>query len=247
MRVYMLILLSLVGIMLLGNCDAFAQYVWAKNPTPVFTGSATDSWNINVWAPSILFNSDSLRYEMWFSTGPVGFQPFQVGFAVSQDANSWKRVGSSPVLAAVPGTWEAYVGNVSVLREGGSYKMWYSAMHSMNGSDSAYIAYATSLNGINWTRYAGNPVMRPGPAAWEYNGIGDLSVMHTGGVYTMWYDGGPMYANVGRIGRATSVDGIHWTRDDLHNPVLDMGGAGQWDQGDRKSTRLNSSHEVGAE
>jgi hypothetical protein len=47
----------------------------------------------------------------------------------------------------------------------------------------------------------------------------------------MWYDGGPTTVNIGRIGRATSTDGIHWTKDDLHNPILDMGTAGQWDQG----------------
>jgi predicted GH43/DUF377 family glycosyl hydrolase len=217
---------------LFGECG-LAQYVWTNSPSPVFTGSATESWNKEVWAPSVLFNSDSSRYEMWFSTCPgpeVNWKPYQIGFAISKDGISWARVGSSPVLAAIPGTWQANVCNPSVLREGGSYKMWYAA--SMLGPyDSCFIAYATSPDGITWTRYAGDTLLRPGPAVWESNCLSDPFVIHSGGMYQMWYDAGPSDLPTSRIGKMTSLNGIHWTRDSIHNPVLDMGGVGQWDQG----------------
>jgi hypothetical protein len=46
------------------------------------------------------------------------------------------------------------------------------------------------------------------------------------GSYEMWYTGydGAVY----RLGRATSPDGIQWTRDPV-NPILAPGPAGAWD------------------
>lgn len=219
-----------------GHMFKTTLYGWSKRPgNPVFTSDAMGSWYNAVWSPSILYNPDSSRYEMWFSTGPgseLNWQPFQIAFAVSRDGLSWTLGSPTPILTSIPGTWEYNVANPSVLREIGGYKMWYSGLESFNGTDSAFIGFATSPDGIHWTRYAGNPVLRPGPAAWEYNGIGDVSVMKIGSGYTMWYDGSPMSnIEIGRIGRATSTDGIHWTKDDLQNPILDMGTAGQWDQG----------------
>ncbi len=125
--------------------------------------------------------------------------------------------------------------------------MWYSGFRSYSSVDSAYIAYATSTDGITWTKYANNPVLRPGPAAWEYNAIGDVCVIHTGDLYQMWYDASPLTStNIGRIGRATSTDGIHWTKDSFNNPVLDMGGSDQWDNSALLFPRIfvNSRHYV---
>jgi predicted GH43/DUF377 family glycosyl hydrolase len=222
-------------ILVISDNQAFGQNVWTKSPSPVLIPSLLGAWYKEVWSPSILYNSDSSRYEMWFSAGPgpeLNWLPYQISFATSNDGLSWNVVDSILVLKSIPGTWEANVCNVSVLREDGLYKMWYSAFGSFNSGDSAFIAYATSTDGIIWTRYADNPVFRSGPAAWEYDSVAEPFVINTDGLYQMWYDAGPLTnSNICRIGRATSTDGIHWTKDSLNNPVLDMGGSGQWDQG----------------
>ena len=43
----------------------------------------------------------------------------------------------------------------------------------------------------------------------------------------MWYAG--TNGNTDRVGYATSPDGIIWTKDTLHNPVLNIGASGSWD------------------
>ena len=45
-----------------------AQVNWTKDANnPVMSGGASGAWDRNVWAPNVLYNVDSARYEMWFS------------------------------------------------------------------------------------------------------------------------------------------------------------------------------------
>jgi len=53
--------------------------------------------------------------------------------------------------------------------------------------------------------------------------------MPVSGGYKMWYTAGTANYETMRIGYATSVDGIAWQRDTVNNPVLNVGGPGQWD------------------
>ena len=85
-----------------------------------------------------------------------------------------------------------------------------------------------------WTRYEGNPVLIKSGSGWDSFGVRDPTLMinATGYLvrenekYIMYYAGKDA-SGVGRIGRATSDDGIHWTKDP-NNPVLE-GTAGEWD------------------
>lgn len=44
-----------------------------------------------------------------------------------------------------------------ILKDDGIYKMWYTGFKSDN-DDTLYLGYATSKDGIQWERHAGNPV-----------------------------------------------------------------------------------------
>lgn len=81
-----------------------------------------------------------------------------------------------------------------------------------------------------WTKYAGNPVLAPGPAAsWDAFAVGAPCVLAGGGApYTMWYTGRSQDGAGGGIGLATSSDGISWTKHAV-NPVLEAGAPGAWD------------------
>ncbi len=65
-----------------------------------------------------------------------------------------------------PGSCDSFWAYVNtVLYEGGEYKMWYSGFDGVQG---LRIGYATSSDGVNWTKYAGNPVITNGSSGvWD--------------------------------------------------------------------------------
>jgi len=79
-----------------------------------------------------------------------------------------------------------------------------------------------------WTKYAANPVITKGPASWDIIAIGQPTVLFENDTIKMWYAGvgADMKA---RICYAISTDGINWIKHS--NPVLDVGGLGEWDRG----------------
>ena len=96
--------------------------------------------------------------------------------------------------------------------------MWY---HGCNeGYESCSIGYATSPDGKNWTKHVANPVLEGESGEWDGEIVGSPAVIRNGTGYEMWYWGGSA------IGRATSSDGIHWTKES-NNPVLSEGWNGQ--------------------
>jgi predicted GH43/DUF377 family glycosyl hydrolase len=194
------------------------------------SGGAAGTWYRHVWAPVVLYNPDSLRYEMWFSAsdGPPTWEPYRIGYATSADGINWTKLDTA-VLKPDVGTWdETLVAVSTVIHDNGTYKMWYTGWSPSD--DRGKMGYATSTNGINWTKYHANPVMTPGAATWEAGGPHWGSVMAVpGGGYKMWYTGYTIDYSKGEIGHATSADGITWTRADSVNPVLTTGSPGQWD------------------
>jgi beta-1,2-mannobiose phosphorylase / 1,2-beta-oligomannan phosphorylase len=216
-------------LLFLGSNRASAQFVWTKDSrNPILTGGVNGAWNKHLWAPFVLYNSDSSRYEMWFA-GSVGVTtgPARFGYAISSDGINWS-VHPTPVLAPTPGSWDQ--GNLEqpqVIRENGEYKMWYVGYTSSNGP--FYIGHAKSADGINWTKYSGNPVLGPGTSVWEGGGAYVCSVMPGAKGYKMWYTGFNAVTSRASIGYAISPDGITWSRDTVNNPVLLPGVPGAWD------------------
>jgi predicted GH43/DUF377 family glycosyl hydrolase len=135
----------------------------------------------------------------------------------------WTKHADNPVLSpGVSGSWDETSATVNtVLFHENIYKMWY------EGDDG--FGYATSPDGINWIKDSlNNPVLEPGPAgAWDEMEINNASVLVKDNIYHMWYSGID-FIHDNRIGYATSLDGINWSKDSL-NPVIDHGNPGSWD------------------
>jgi len=135
--------------------------------------------------------------------------------------NDWTRYGV--VLdVGVPGTWDdEIVGFASVIFESDTFRMWYSG----NDGSKWRIGYATSLDGINWTKNEMNPVLDAGPpGSWDNIGVAGPNVIFIDTIFHMWYS----TSEETKIGHATSPDGIGWTKDP-DNPVLEGGPYGSWD------------------
>ena len=227
MRINFFKLCLLITVLLLSNADLLAQVNWTKYPgNPVFPGQP-GTWYAYVSMNCVLYNSDSLRYEMWFTAGAQISFPYTIGFAWSYDGISWNVRTSNPVLSPTPGEWDAYtVLAPYVIRENGQYKMWYTACAT---SQLLYrIGYATSPDGINWAKHTSNPVFEPGTANWESASVAYGCIMPYSNGYKMWYGGGAPSWSETAIGYATSLDGITWERY-AGNPVLLSGATGQWD------------------
>jgi predicted GH43/DUF377 family glycosyl hydrolase len=100
--------------------------------------------------------------------------------------------------------------------------MWYTG----TSGGIRRIGYATSPDGITWTKYVGNPVVDVGASgSWDESRVSNPTVAKVGSTYHMWYSSS--ISPTGGIGHATSPNGIIWTKDS-GNPVI-AGGSGAWD------------------
>jgi predicted GH43/DUF377 family glycosyl hydrolase len=123
----------------------------------------------------------------------------------TETAAGWVKSPKNPVLGGDLGTCF----DVSVLKEGGIYRMWFSWRPKKS------IALVESKDGIEWSK----PLIVLGPndkTDWE----GDINrpvVIKHGGLYRMWYTG--QARGKSWIGYATSEDGKSWHRES-DRPVL---------------------------
>jgi predicted GH43/DUF377 family glycosyl hydrolase len=154
---------------------------------------------------------------MWY----CGFDGsiYRSGLATSDDGIDWTKYAGNPVLdIGESGQWDDNMVIISsVVFEGSIYKAWYCGRKSSTGI--WRVGYATSADGIKWDKYVGNPVLDVGDSGeWDGTDIEIVSVLHNNDIYEMWY--GASDDSVKRSGYATSPDGIDWTKDTLHNPIL---------------------------
>ncbi len=140
------------------------------------------------------------------------------------------RFAGNPLLRNGPETYDDLkTGPRAVVVMGpGDYRVWYEAVSS-SGITAA--AYATSADGQTWTKQG--VVISP-DLAWEESEISPNSVIVEGGLIKLWYHGGGypgpggQRLGNGRIGYATSPDGLVWTKSG--DPVVDIGGPGSFDE-----------------
>jgi len=182
---------------------------WARSPAnPVF-GPGT-GWEADwVDSPTVLYEGG--LYKMWYQ-GCVGVQ-CAIGYATSSDGVAWTRYPSNPVYTGNPFGWDQNLGNPVVIHDGALYKMWYAG----DGPVAIQIGYATSPDGISWTRYGSAPVLS-GLAPWDSATTSTPVVVREGSTYTMYFSGHSGDYTY-RMGRATSPDGINWTEDPA-NPLM---------------------------
>ena len=191
-------------------------------------GSGAGWDGLGVGLPMVI--SDAGTYRMWYQGSALTFYGYgsTLGYAESADGLAWEKYGGNPVLEpGETGEWDnAYRGQVALLKDGDLYKMWYSGG---GFSGPWHTGYATSSDGLEWSVYAGNPVLQAGaPGSWDEQECDASTVLKDGATYKMWYFGCDEGYTVWSIGYATSPDGVNWTKHPA-NPVLE-GTAGQWDE-----------------
>jgi Tol biopolymer transport system component len=198
-------------IVVLGTINVHAQTSWTKpSSNPALPNGSSGTWDQNeAHYPSVIW--DGGIYKMWYAGYNGSSQ--SIGYATSTDGINWTKHSGNPVISPS----EAWEGSQLVLPEvikhDGIYKMWY-----QNVGTPRHIGYATSSDGISWTKHSGNPVINAGASGeWDDDQIGPGTVIVDNGVYKMWYSG--FDGSQLGIGYATSTDGINWTKNS-GNPLF---------------------------
>jgi len=97
-------------------------------------------------------------------------------------------------------TWDQLIRERGcILKEDGAYHMWYTGYSKKDGKDSeSHLGYATSPDGLKWTRYKDNPI-------YDSCMVEDMCIIKSKGTYYMFAEGRRDIAHL-----LTSVDRIHW-------------------------------------
>ncbi|MCZ6691905.1 MAG: hypothetical protein O7H41_20145 [Planctomycetota bacterium] len=212
---------------------------WSKFGTPVLSPGNPGEWDeAGVSGPHVIYDSLSGTYTMYYN-GEDFFGALAIGLATSTDGSNWTKSPFNPVLTVGPsGGWDAgAVAYASVLLDGSTFKMWYTAVNVFGPTGLVQAGYATSSDGLNWTKYSGNPILRPTAGSFDAVGVGFPSVVQDGpSTYRMLYTGA---LSVGgglvppMIGYAFSTNGTSWSKlqdgAGMPVPIFDLGAPGSWD------------------
>jgi parallel beta-helix repeat protein len=149
-------------------------------------------------------NKYVMYYDQYARTGLTeGINEFPM-LAISVDGISWKRFTDEPLILPSGGTteWDAnYISAWSVLKRDDGYHMWYSG-GILDRNDG--IGYATSADGLNWTRCTENPLLCVDDGVpWRNDRTYCPCVIEDGGVFKMWFAGKDTATESYRLGYAT--------------------------------------------
>ena len=178
------------------------QSIIQDESKPLFDGNYW--WWYGSYGPAmVLHNPDG--YKDWNDSDPMGHRYIMyynvasmnlidgeietTGLAYSTDGKYWKRYGEQPVLlSGADGTWDAlYAYAWTVIKEDNGYGMWYSGGVSASHEG---IGYATSSDGINWSKDPDNPVFHvDNSVEWRNIRTYTPSVIKEGNNYKMWFAG----------------------------------------------------------
>lgn len=145
----------------------------------------------------------------------VGMGTVEISVLWSSPRFDWSMSRENPVLQQTTGSWDEqhfFFHTPTILKVNGLYRLWYTTGYSksVNRVQNEWIAYATSADGIHWTKHGA--VVHPGPpGSWNEQGSIWPTVIYENGRYKMWFGGNSATAYRTGIGYAESGDGASWT------------------------------------
>ncbi len=180
-------------------------------------------------------------YKAWYTAAAAtasGYTGFNLGYATSTDGLTWTQ-DATPVMSGTAKGWDVNgIYTASVLKDGDTYRMWYAGREASGVRE---IGYATSPDGLAWTKVGTGPVLTTANP-WEAGNVYYPSVIKDGDVYKMYYSGRAVNVpdnSPPEICYATSADGINWDKPNLglfdfggstaNNIVMPLGAAGSFD------------------
>lgn len=206
---------------------------WTRHGSqPVLSPGAPGDWDgLFIESPSVLY--DGSLYYMWYSGIDTTWR-VRIGVATSPDGITWTKYPGNPVISEGSlYAWDGFsVAVPAVIYRNQLFEMWYCGVSNLdlldnNTVDTLKVGYATSPDGLNWTRYSGNPVMNTYDSPYdsiEYRGpwVPDVIYRAQEDRLYMWYE--TAYG----FGLATSGNGLSVSAAEIPgiriypNPANDM-------------------------
>ncbi len=132
----------------IGYAESLDGLAWTKHPEPVLeSGEYPGAWEVGVLNPSVVF--DGTTYHMWYA-GDYPTDYTKVGYAYSADGIVWTKHRDNPVHVNLGEN----IYQVSVLRDGTAWRMWYSTFEFPGFVCKVYLATSDRGPGVaaldNW-------------------------------------------------------------------------------------------------
>lgn len=193
---------------------------WIKyENNPVLGGDYGTCFDI-----SVLYEENV--YKMYFSWRPKK----SLAVVESKDGINWSEPKIIIGPRETPEHWEDNINRPSILKKDGIYHLWYTGQYNASyTTGQSWIFYATSTDGINFTRYSEKPVLSA-EESWEKVAVMCPNVIwdEDERIYKMWYSAGEQY-EPDAIGYAISQDGINWIKYSK-NPVFAPDDKSSWEK-----------------
>ena len=193
---------------------------WTAFPNPVIFPGGTNSWDSKSVSPGAVIKENGI-YKMYYNGYSDEYASWHIGLATSIDGINWIK-HSQPILYGTSG-WEYQIGPTAVVKINGNYLLYYTGRNLPQYK----IGVAVSTDGINFTKYTGNPILT-NDKPWELNGVLDGSVIMDNGTLKMVY----MNSNASGFGMATSTNGLNWVKDNSNPFFTDANTANNWGYSD---------------
>jgi hypothetical protein len=165
---------------------------------------------------------DGSIYKMWYHVAGVGIR-----YATSTDGLTWTSDQLVIPINSLPGSDTNGASNPHVIKDGATYKMWYSGFVT---AGSVYkIIYCASADGITWGSFTATNVIKSFQGTYDTDVVQASCVIKDGATYRMWYNGN--YGGTGVLAAVIycdSADGLTWANATL---CLQGGAEGSYDIG----------------
>jgi predicted GH43/DUF377 family glycosyl hydrolase len=199
---------------------------WSEPRIVLGPRATAEGWEDDLNRPAVVYR-DGI-YHMWYTGQFKAGQAdgtSHIFYSTSKDGVNFERVQDTPVLCPQEPWEKCALMCPHVMWDGAGYKMWYSGGEQYEPNA---IGYATSPDGVSWTKYEGNPIFQASSDhTWERHKTAACHVIKTDAQYVMFYVGF-QNEDYAQIGIAVSNDGIRDWRRHPQNPII-APTPGNWD------------------
>ena len=101
------------------------------------------------------------RFVNFYNAKPEGVWQETIGMAVSDDLLRWRRVGDGPVISDCPPGKHGISGDPMIKRIGDVWVMFYFGYQWRPDVKGAFDTFACSYDLRNWTKWTGEPLVKP--------------------------------------------------------------------------------------